>query len=102
MLLETSPKCGVSEFLGFLKGKSVAVIFDRLARFQRKSGAFGLEDVMQARQAETRGGKGLRQETGGRGSADADAGACGSFHRRAGQGGASRGEGEVASPPEPL
>lgn len=47
MYVKIPPKMSVSEFMGYLKGKSALMIFDRFPQTKRGSGSiFGQEDIM--------------------------------------------------------
>ena len=45
MLVEITPKMSVSEFVGYLKGKSTLMIFERHANLKYID-IFGVEDIM--------------------------------------------------------
>ncbi len=51
MLVKIPPKMSVSGFIGFLKGKSTLIIFERHANLKYKYGNrnFGVEDIMWTR-----------------------------------------------------
>ena len=48
MLVEIPPKISVSEFVGYLKGKSTLMIFERHAnlKYKMEVDIFGVEDTM--------------------------------------------------------
>ena len=52
MLVEIPPKISVSEFVGYLKGKSTLMIFERHAnlKYKMEVDIFGVEDTMQTQQ----------------------------------------------------
>ena len=55
MLVSIPPKLSVSSFVGYLKGKSSLMIFDRHANLNTnmETGSFGVADIMQIQQEET-------------------------------------------------
>lgn len=48
MLVSIPPKLSASEFMGYLKGKSSLMIFDKFAnlKYRMEIGSFGVEDIM--------------------------------------------------------
>ena len=54
MLVSIPPKLSISSFMGYLKGKSSLMIFDRHLKYKYKSQIFGVEGFMLIRLGEIR------------------------------------------------